>query len=284
MKKFKKFEITAFPFNGEELSGFFWEEGVAGITENENSLTLFAEENSDVDKNIITGILVNLQKENVIQKFSIEEDLLEDENWNADWEKNLNVIEVSDKFVIKPSFKNFSPKPGQIVITIDPKMSFGTGEHETTKIVLLLLEKYFSHHKKVLDVGSGTAVLSIAAAKLGAEAVTAIDNDEWCLLNGKENIEANSAGDRVKVEQKEIKNVEEDDFDLILANINKHVLITINEEIAEKITPEGILILSGLLTRDKSDIEKLYSESGFELLETLQMNEWIGLVLRRSDD
>ncbi len=282
MKKFRKFEITAFPFNGEELSGFLWEDGVAGITENETSLTLFAEEKSAIDRRFIAGILENLKKENAIQKFSIEEEVLEDKNWNADWEKNLNIIEVSDKFVIKPSFKNFTQKPDQIVITIDPKMSFGTGEHETTKIVLLLLEKYFSGHKKVLDVGSGTAVLSIAAAKMGAEFVLAIDNDEWCLLNGKENTEANSVGHKVKVEQKEIKDVEEYNFDLILANINKHILTGIDKEIAKKIAPNGILILSGLLQTDKNDIEELYSGSGFKLIDTMKMNEWIGLVFRSS--
>lgn len=284
MKKFRKFEVTAVPFNGEELSGFLWEDGVAGITENENSLTLYSEETSKIDKSLLIDLLNKLKEKDVIKEYSIVEEILEDQNWNADWEKNLNVIEVSDRFVIKPSFKEYIQKQNQVVITVDPKMSFGTGEHETTKLMLLLLDKYFSNHQKVLDIGSGTAVLAIAAAKLGAHKVLGIDNDEWCLLNGKENAQANSVLDRVEIEQKEISEVEIVDFDLILANINRHILMEISEEIKAKISENGVLILSGLLLNDKDDIEKLYSGKGFELIETLEMNEWIGMVFKNSGD
>lgn len=284
MKKFRKFEVTAVPFNGEELSGFLWEDGVAGITENENSLTLYSEETSKIDKSLLIDLLNKLKEKDVIKEYSIVEEILEDQNWNADWEKNLNVIEVSDRFVIKPSFKEYIQKQNQVVITVDPKMSFGTGEHETTKLMLLLLDKYFSNHQKVLDIGSGTAVLAIAAAKLGAHKVLGIDNDEWCLLNGKENAETNSVLDRVEIEQKEISEVEIIDFDLILANINRHILMEISEEIKAKISENGVLILSGLLLNDKDDIEKLYSGKGFELIETLEMNEWIGMVFKNSGD
>lgn len=280
MKNFRRYEIKTEPFNGEELSGFLWDDGVVGITENEHSVSVYVESTSETNKSSFEEILGQLKNEGLIKNYSMSEEEIEDKNWNREWEQNLNVIEVSNKIVIRPSTKNYSRKENQIVVTIDPKMSFGTGEHETTKLVLTMMEKFVKPGVKILDVGSGTAVLSIAAAKLGAKYVLAIDNDEWCLLNGRENVETNNEEKRITVELKEIKDVEENDFDLILANINKHILLDIKDELKKRISENGLLILSGLLIQDKDDIEKAYSSIGFQLLELKQMNEWIGLVFK----
>ena len=157
------------------------------------------------------------------------------------------MIVVSDTLVIKPSFKEYSAKPNQIVITIDPKMSFGTGEHESTKLSLLFLEKYVKNGMKILDVGTGTAVLAIASVKLGASKVIAIDNDEWCYENSIENCEVNEVREKVDIRLCEIKDVAEKDFDLIVANIQRDILLEIKNEIRERIRKNGIVILSGLL-------------------------------------
>ncbi len=280
MKSFKEFTITAEPFIADIMSGLLWELDITGINEEVNCLKVFAAEESDVNVELISGQLNKLVREKMIFSFNVEENIIKDKNWNEEWEKSVHVIEVSDKLIIKPSFREYKSKPGQIVITIDPKMSFGTGEHQTTKLVLQLLEKYVSKNMNVLDVGSGTGVLSIASIKLGAQFAIAVDNDEWCSLNGKENCELNKVADKIDVRLGTINDIKEKDFDLITANIQKNVLMEIAEEIKSKLKSSGSVILSGLLFSDEDDIVKKYSSLGFELVEKKSLDEWIALVFR----
>lgn len=281
MKTHKQFNIAAIPFNPDILSGLLWQLEIEGITENEDSLSIFANKESSVSVIQITDILNSLKVQNLIENFSIDETSVEEKNWNEEWEKTIDVIEVNDKIVIKPTFRNYKSKPEQLVITIDPKMSFGTGEHETTKLVLNLLDKYIDDRIRVLDVGSGTGVLSIAASLLGAKHVLGIDNDEWCLGNGLENVELNNVADKVNIKLTEISGVKEDPFDLILANINKHILIDISDEIYRLTKYSCKAILSGLLINDKDDIVELYASKGFSLVEEKILGEWIALVFQK---
>lgn len=281
MKTHKQFNITATPFNPDIISGLLWQLEIEGISENENSLSIFANEESEVSVIQISNILNSLKGQNLIEDFSIDETSVEEKNWNEEWEKTIDIIEVNDKIVIKPTFRNYTPKPEQLVITIDPKMSFGTGEHETTKLVLNLLDKYVNNEIRVLDVGSGTGVLSIASSLLGAKHVLGIDNDEWCLNNGMENVGLNNVGDKVNIKLTEINGVEEKPFDLILANINKHILIDIADEIYQLTKNSGKVILSGLLVNDKDDIVELYTSKRFTLVEDKILGEWIALVFQK---
>ncbi|MCL5030965.1 MAG: 50S ribosomal protein L11 methyltransferase [Bacteroidetes bacterium] len=282
MKHYKEFTITAEPFNPEIISGLMWELEITGVNEEVNCLKIFAAEESNVNIEQISGQLKKLVDEKMIFNFNVEENLVEDKNWNEEWEKSVNVIEVSDKLVIKPSFREYQSEPGQIVITIDPKMSFGTGEHQTTKLVLQLLEKYISKNINVLDVGSGTGVLAIASIKLGASSAVAVDNDEWCSLNGKENCQLNEVADKVDIVLGEIKDIEEKNFNLIIANIQKNILLGIAEEIKNHLKDRGTVILSGLLFSDEEDITIKYSSIGFELVEKKSLDEWIALVFRKN--
>lgn len=278
MKNYKEFIVTANPFNVDLLSGCLWNLEIAGIQEMDNYLIVNALEENNISSEIVENLLNGLIKENLIENFSIDEKTYEDQNWNAEWEKTINVIQISDKIVIKPTFKDYIPKQEQVVIEIVPKMSFGTGEHQTTKLVLLALEKYVVPRIKTIDVGSGTAVLAIASVLLGGATAIAIDNDEWCLINGNENIELNNVSDRIKVKNCEVHEIEESDFNLVLANINKNVLLNINEELYKKITPGGKLILSGILDVDEDDIKKSYSLPNLNVIDKLQLDEWIALV------
>lgn len=159
-------------------------------------------------------------------------------------------------------------------------MSFGTGDHATTKLILSHLEKIVKGNEFVLDVGSGTGILGITAVKLGAAKAICIDNDEWCYLNGNENVKMNELNEKVDVRLCEIKDVEEKDFDLILANINKPILINIVDDLKIKLKKEGTLILSGLLNIDEIDIISLYESKGFVLNDKSQLEEWIALVFK----
>jgi ribosomal protein L11 methyltransferase len=281
MKNYKQYRITFRPINIELVSGLLWQLDLDGINETDNGLIVFADNTKNITRDEIEKILTKMIIDDMINEFTIEEEVLEDKNWNEEYEKNVRVIEVSDKLVIKPSFKEYNTKPGQIIITIDPKMSFGTGEHATTKMVLQLIEKYITNGVKVLDIGSGTGVLGICAVMLGAASALGVDNDEWCLLNGNENVEANNLKERVEIRQAEINQIEESNFDLIVANINRHILLDISRDVAAKLAGQGTLILSGLLQTDKEEILNEYTSLNLKLLESAQADEWCALVLTK---
>ncbi len=281
MKIHKQFNISTTPFNVDLLSGLLWQLDIEGLNEYDTYLVIFANDESNLSKADVEAFLTKIKSENLIESFSVEESSVEEINWNEEWEKKINVIEVSDKIVIKPTFREYNAKEGQVIITIDPKMSFGTGEHETTKLVLQLLDKYNTNAKRVLDVGSGTGVLGIAASLLGAEEVVGIDNDEWCIENGAENIELNNVQSKVEVRLAEVRDVKDEPFDLILANINKHILIDIAEALVKLVISNGTIILSGLLFTDREDILKIYTQLGLKLVDEMQLGEWIALVLKK---
>jgi ribosomal protein L11 methyltransferase len=280
MKKYKEFLITAEPFNSELISGILWESNISGINEEVNCIKVFSDDLS-LSLEELKVRLQNLKNENLLSSFTIEENIYENKNWNEEWEQSINVIHVNDKIVIKPTFRNYNPKPEQIVLVIDPKMSFGTGEHQTTKLVLMLLEKYTTSGARTLDVGSGSGILAIASIKLGARQAIAIDIDEWCYDNAIENSKLNNVNDSIEVRQGEITDIKESDFDLILANIQKNILLEIAPEIYSRLKLGGIVILSGLLDYDEADIKTDFSALGLSFLETKTLDSWIALVFQK---
>lgn len=279
MKSYREFIITTEPFNAELVSSILWELNIDGINEEVNCLKVFAQDESVTAESIESEL--NLLKDNkLLREFSVQENYIVEKNWNEEWEKSREVIHVTDKIVIKPTFKEYTAKADEIVLTLDPKMSFGTGDHQTTKICLHFIEKYLKPGMKVLDAGSGTAILGIAAAKLGAGKVVAFDIDDWCYENGIENTQFNSVSDKVEIRKCELKDISDDNFDLVIANIQKNILLELADGFKSKIKKNGILILSGLLEMDRDAINKAFSSVGFEETDFIQMDEWIGIVFR----
>jgi ribosomal protein L11 methyltransferase len=141
-----------------------------------------------------------------------------------------------------------------------------------------MIEKYIHQNDFVLDVGSGTGILAITAVLLGAKNAIGIDNDEWCLLNGKENVALNLLEDKVEIRQAEIHQIKEKDFDLIVANINKHILIEIAPCLRLKIKETGKLIISGLLKSDIEDIVSKFQLHNFVMIENIELGDWASIV------
>ncbi|MHB8852708.1 MAG: 50S ribosomal protein L11 methyltransferase [Ignavibacteriaceae bacterium] len=280
MKYYKEFVVSSEPFIPEIISSVLWQLEITGVSEEVNCIKVFAEGSSTLSTEDLSNELEKLVVQKVLLNYIVEENLIEDKNWNEEWEKSLNIIKVSDRIVVKPTFREYSKADGEIVINIVPKMSFGTGEHQTTKLVIQLLEKYLEPGARLLDVGSGTGILSIVAVKLGAKSAVAVDNDEWCFENGNENCALNGVEEKIKIVLGEIKDIHESEFDLITANIQKNILILIAGEIKLKMNKKGMVILSGLLMNDEEDIVQAYMKFGFELVEKKQMDEWIALVMK----
>lgn len=280
-KSYKEFLITAEPLNVEILSSVLWELNIDGISEEINCIKVFTHDQS-VNESIIKDALEQLKKNNLIRNYEVQENVLLERNWNEEWEKSREVIRINERILIKPTFKQYETKPNEIVITLDPKMSFGTGEHPTTKICINFLEKYLTPEMKVLDVGSGTGILSIVAAKLGASRVIAFDIDEWSFENGSENVKLNQVDEIVEVRKCELKDIPENNFHLIVANIQRNILIDLSESLKNKLTNDGILILSGLLESDREEITGKYSSIGLNEIEMMKIEEWICIVMKKT--
>lgn len=203
-----------------------------------------------------------------------------EQNWNVFWEKSLVPV-TAGPFLIKPTWADApADHDARFVLEIDPKMSFGTGHHASTRLALCLLAKAARGGERVLDAGTGTAVLAIAAVRLKAASVLAFDTDARVLENAAENIEHNRVADRVEVRAGTLTEVvPESGFDLILANINRNALSEMLPSFREKLNPGGRVILAGLLLSDRTPLLKHACELSVE--EEMTENEWWAVRLRK---
>lgn len=204
-------------------------------------------------------------------------------NWNEAWEKNFDPVIVEDRVLVRAPFHDIKGD-FEHEILIMPKMSFGTGHHATTSQMLSLQLDLDFKGKSVLDVGSGTGVLAIMALKLGASHVEATDIDDWCIENSLDNFSLNGFTG-IRVEQGEIKNLSFDrKFDIILANINKNVLLTELDTYVSLLEVDGHLFLSGFYQEDVPELEKLAVKLGLNLTKSISKDNWSALLFNRIRD
>jgi len=203
---------------------------------------------------------------------------IREQNWNQEWEKTIRPIEIGKSILIKPTWCTEQNTGNRIVIQIDPKMSFGTGYHETTRLMLRMLEKYAHSSQSVLDVGTGTGVLAIAAVKLGASRSAAVDTDPWSLENARENIELNGVAGQVSLSGDPLSHFKSAGWDLVAANLTLNTNILLLPEFLRILKKGGILLLSGMLATDRESILKSFKGTGLEFLEELTENEWIAIA------
>lgn len=203
---------------------------------------------------------------------------IEKKNWNEEWEKSFSPIVVEDKCLIRASFhKADKAYPYEIVIT--PKMSFGTGHHQTTWLMVKNMLHIDHAGKRVMDAGSGTAILSILASKLGAREVEAFDIDDWSVENGNENTAVNQCSN-IRIQQGTIHEVElTGKFDVILANINKNVLLDEMATYSAYLQPGGLLLLSGFLMLDIPDLLSEAKRLGLAEVRRDERDTWSALLL-----
>ena len=209
-------------------------------------------------------------------------EIVDEEDWAHAWKEYFNVTRITDKIVVKPEWKDYTPAPGEIIIHIDPGMAFGTGTHPTTSMCLALLEEHVTPGKTLLDVGCGSGILMICAAKLGAKTMTGIDVDPMAVDITRQNLEKNGISfDSVTLGVATLDKTPEIRYDLICANIIAQVIAPIMPDIAARLAPNGNAILSGIIDERLTDIYAALDTQDLKCVKKITQDEWVALVVCR---
>ena len=206
---------------------------------------------------------------------------VEDTDWENQWKEYFHTTKVGKKLVIKPSWEEYEPKDGEIVLAIDPGAAFGTGTHATTTMCLEFLEELGVSGKTVFDVGTGSGILTIAAAKLGAAAITASDYDPSVIHIAKDNIAA--AGVMANVIESDLLSSYSGTADLIIANIIPDIIIRLFDEVDAYLNAGGVILTSGIILEREADVTRKATSSGFKLIGRREKAGWVALVFARQN-
>jgi ribosomal protein L11 methyltransferase len=267
-----KFSIKPYEPWGDVLSAELGEIGFESFIEEDGQLLAYVDNDTFSEEALVKVDTLN----NSDVEISYSKKLMEQKNWNKEWESNFEPVYVDDKICVRATFHKSEPQyPFEIII--EPKMSFGTGHHATTHLMLASMMKEQFEGKSVLDMGSGTGVLSIFAAMRGAKPVYAIDIDEWCSINAKENAERNKVElDIIHGGKEKISDLK---VDVILANINRNILLDQLELYGNALGNGGILHMSGFYLSDVDTIVDKAENCGFSFIEKHSKNDWATVKL-----
>ena len=244
--------------------------GFESFVENEDGVTAYIQEN-EWNAEILKDIQILNSGE---FKFNITEEVIEQTNWNSEWEKNFNPIQVDDLVSIRAPFHENPNLKYDIII--EPKMSFGTGHHETTHMMVQHLINLDLTDKKVLDMGCGTGILAIFAEMKGAKPIDAIDIDNWCYENSLENVERNKCS-HISVFEGDASLLVNKKYDVIIANINRNILLNDMHWYMNCLNKDGIILFSGFYQEDIPVIDAEVSKYNFKIDTIIERNNWVAL-------
>lgn len=228
----------------------------------------------------IKEAISNLIRYNIdIGKNRVSISEVNEEEWATAWKKYYNPVKISEKFTIVPTWEDYTPvNSDELIIELDPGMAFGTGTHPTTVMCIQALERIVKPGDQVLDVGTGSGVLSIAAAKLGAAEVQALDLDEVAVNVAKINIKLNKTNEVVSVRQNNLLNEIDIQADIIVANILAEVIVRFVDAASANLRSGGTFIASGIIQPKKQEVIDSMIAAGFDITETLAMEDWVAII------
>lgn len=287
-----------------EIINLFYEFGVSGVKIDEpmerNTLDFYKDEKDFIINDLaITAYFPKnayskRREEMIINRFeeffSEREDVifnisfydLADEDYVDNWKKYVFTTRISERFVVKPSWREYEAEEGDLVIELDPGRAFGTGTHPTTYLCIKLMEKYIKENQSVIDVGTGSGILMVAADKLGAQEIWGVDIDPDAVEVAKENLALNKVSkEKTKVLVGNLLNVVEDKkFEVVVANILADVILLLLKDISKVIAENGILILSGIINDKKNLILEACKKEKLEIVEIIEDKEWVAMTVK----
>ena len=218
---------------------------------------------------------------NIGEFFKIETTTIQDSDWENSWKDYFDILNIGEKFVIVPTWREYENEEDKYVINIDPGMAFGTGGHETTSLCIKNLEKYVKPHDNVIDVGCGSGILSIAASYLTDGSLKAVDLDKLAVDVSRENFALNNLENHIEVEEASLLTKETKKYDVIVANILAHIIELMLEDAYKLLEDGGYFITSGIIKDKKDELLEKMLEQGFKLVEETSDNEWYSFVVTK---
>jgi len=252
--------------------------GIVTLDETPNTVNLGAYFDESANTDVIKSALES--KPGVA---GIEVSAIADQDWMQKWKEGFDPVRIGDRLMIAPSWKVPVETEGREIIQIDPGMAFGTGTHETTRLCLEAVERYW-RGGRLLDVGTGTGILAIAAARLApCSRLVAIDVDAQALEVARENLAINRVSELVELLEAQPAGLDRSEFDLIVANLTAEAIVDSMSDLANLLASGGLMILSGILIEFAGDVERLLLEGGFKVIDKRLAGEWCALIARRKE-
>ena len=265
------------------ISNFLFEIGCTGCHSTEDGLKAYFDEkvpSIEIVEKLKTYLNELSELGFDVSGHDIDVDIIGNRDWNAEWKKTLKPIYIFPDVIIKPSWIELTAPDNALVIRMDPKMAFGTGTHATTQLVMKLMRSQLKRAQRVLDIGTGSGILSILAVLLFRCSVIAFDIDPMAVATAKENCIENGVSDNVRLFIGTIESLKKTGFDVILANINRLEIERIIPAINDRIKPGGTIILSGILTEEENLIQIALNKLNYKSLIKSIQEEWLGLALQ----
>lgn len=256
---------TDYPEVGVMVKGYINE-----LNFDDETFNRFKDELEQLGKNI-----------NIGEFFKIETTTIQDSDWENSWKDYFDILNIGEKFVIVPTWREYENEEDKYVINIDPGMAFGTGGHETTSLCIKNLEKYVKPHDNVIDVGCGSGILSIAASYLTDGNLKAVDLDKLAVDVSRENFALNNLENRIEVEEASLLTKETKKYDVIVANILAHIIELMLEDAYKLLEDGGYFITSGIIKDKKDELLEKMLKQGFKLVEETSDNEWYSFVVTK---
>lgn len=213
--------------------------------------------------------------------FSVVKNTVDDEDWNENWKKNFKAFEVGNKLAVCPSWETYENRDNRKVISLDPGAAFGTGAHATTYLCLSMLEDLVNDKTSLLDIGTGSGILAVAACLLGARNAVGVDIDELAVETAKKNAAANGADKKTRFLSGDLADKIDGKYDIVCANIVADVVMRLFDSVKDFMTDEGYLLVSGIIDLRADEVEKSAAEHGLKIIKAPTREEWHAYLLKK---